>query len=142
MVGITQKNLGSVISIVVSYCPLNNCPRHFFPMTSCNRAIWKHLMTKRFFSRWGYTLNFCWSDLVITENFSNSAAHFLLLGDVQVLLVEAGDCAQSISCFQDDLSLFKGFRLKVFKCPNSESNYFEWQVCLLNYFVLIQKQIK
>ena len=30
MVGITQKNLWRFISIVVSYCPLDNCPRHIY----------------------------------------------------------------------------------------------------------------
>ena len=50
-------------------------------------------------------------------------------------------CARSISCFQDDLSVFKAFRLKAFKCPNKESNFFEWPVCLLNSFVSFQKQI-
>ena len=43
-------------------------------MKSRNRTIWKHLMGKRFFSRWGYALHFCWLNIMITENFSNSAA--------------------------------------------------------------------
>ena len=44
--------------------------------------------------------------LMMTENFSNSAAQFLLVG--------ACGCAHSISCFQDDLSILKAFTLKVF----------------------------
>ena len=39
------------------------------------------------------------------------------------LLVGACSCTHSISCFQDDFSVLKAFRLKVFKCPNKESNF-------------------
>ena len=53
---------------------------------------------------------------MINENFSNSAGQFLL--------VQACDCAHSISCFQDDVSVLKAFILKVFKCPNKKSNFF------------------
>ena len=70
---------------------------------------------------------------MITGNFSNSAAQFLLVG--------ACGYAHSIPCFQDDLSVFKAFTSKVFKCPNKKV-FFEWQVYLLNSFVPFQKQIK
>ena len=103
-------------------------------MKSRNRTIWKHMMGKRFFSRWGYRLHFCWSNLMITENFSNSGAQFLLVG--------ACGCARSISCFQDDLSVLKACTLKVFKCPNKKGFLFEWQVYFLNSFVPFQNQIK
>ena len=103
-------------------------------MKSRNRTIWKHMMGKRFFSRRGYTLHFCWSNLMITENFSNSGAQFLLVG--------ACGCAHSISCFQDDLSVLKACTLKVFKCPNKKGFLFEWQVYFLNSFVPFQNQIK
>ena len=49
---------------------------------------------------------------MITENFSNLAAQFLLVG--------ACSCAHSISCFQDDLSILKAFTLKIFKCLNKK----------------------
>ena len=103
-------------------------------MKSRNRTIWKHMMGKRFFSRWGYRLDSCWSNLMITENFSNSGAQFLLVG--------ACGCAHSISCFQDDLSVLKACTLKVFKCPNKKGFLFEWQVYFLNSFVPFQNQIK
>ena len=40
---------------------------------------------------------------MIIENFSNSAAKFLLVGDAQFLLVGACGRTRSISCFPDDL---------------------------------------
>ena len=49
---------------------------------------------------------------MIDENVSNSASQFLLVG--------ACNCAHSISYFQDDLSVLKAFKLKVFKCPNKK----------------------
>ena len=54
---------------------------------------------------------------MITGNFSNSAAQFLLVG--------ACSCAHSISCFQDNLNVLKAFTLKVLKCPNKKK-YFFW----------------
>ena len=90
------------------------------------------MITKRNFSRCGYALHFGWSDIVITESFSNSAQQFLLVG--------ACRCARSFFGFQDDLSVFKAFRLKVFKCPIEDSNFFEGQVCLLNSFVPFQNE--
>ena len=86
-------------------------------------------MGKRFFSSWGSTLHFCWSNLMVTRNFSNLAAQFLLLG--------ACGCAHSISCFQDDLSV-----LKALIVPIKKFFSFEWQVYLSNSFVPFQKQIK
>ena len=74
-------------------------------------------MAKRFFG---------WSDLVITKNFISLVA--------QLLLVVACGCAGSLFYFQDVSSVFKAFRLKVFKCPNKDSNFFEQQLCLLNSF--------
>ena len=91
------------------------------------------VISNKFLSSWGYALHFCWSNLMITGNFSNSAAQFLLVG--------ACGYAHSIPCFQDDLSVFKAFTSKVFKCPNKKV-FFEWQVYLLNSFVPFQKQIK
>ena len=49
---------------------------------------------------------------MIIENFSNWAAQFLLVG--------ACGCVNSVSCFQDVLSVLKAFTLKVFKCPNKK----------------------
>ena len=72
--------------------------------------------------------------LMMAENFSNSAAQFLLVG--------ACGCAHSISCFQDDLSILKAFTLKVFLNVPSFFFLMEWQVYLLNSFVPFQKQIK
>ena len=99
-------------------------------MKSRNTRI---VISNKFLSSWGYALHFCWSNLMITGNFSNSAAQFLLVG--------ACGYAHSIPCFQDDLSVFKAFTSKVFKCPNKKV-FFEWQVYLLNSFVPFQKQIK
>ena len=67
---------------------------------------------KEVFSKVRLRIALCWSNLMITENFSNSAAQLLLAG--------ACGCAYSICCFQDDFSILKAFTLKVFKCPNKK----------------------
>ena len=109
MSGITQKNLWSFISIEVSYCPLGNCLRHFY---QGNLVIgpYENKWERAFFLGQTTHYTFCWSNLTITGNFSNSAAQFLL--------VEACDCVNSIFCFLVVLSVLKVFTLKVFKCPN------------------------
>ena len=109
------KKLASIISIEVSYCPLD-CLKHFYQWSLVIGPY--ENMGKRFFSRWGYTLHFCYPNPMITENLSNSAAQFLLVG--------ACGCAHCISCFQDDLSILKAFTLKVFKCPNKKVFFFNW----------------
>lgn len=44
-------------------------------------------------------------------------------------------------CFQDDLSVFKSIRLKVFKCPNKGSIFFfERRVCLLIFFFFFRSE--
>ena len=134
MAGMTQKNLCSFISIVVSCCTLDNCTRYFCQWSLVTGPMKTPDDKEGFFSRSGYSLQFCWSDLVITEIFSNSAASFLLVG--------ACRCACSVPCFQDDLSVLEVFRLKVLKFANKVSNFFVCQVCLLNSYVLFQKQIK
>ena len=69
---------------------------------------------------------------MITKNFINSAAQFLL--------VEACGCVNSISCFQDVLRPLKAFTLKVFKCSSKEVFFFDWQVYLLNSFIPFQQK--
>ena len=49
-------------------------------------------------------------------------------------MIQMSGCAL-LYCFQDDLSVFKSIRLKVFKCPNKDSIFFfERRVCLLIFF--------
>ena len=45
--------------------------------------------------------------------------------------------SQKTFCFQDDLSVFKAFRLKVFKCPYRENHFFLREVCLWFFFLLL-----
>ena len=124
MAWITQKKLWSFISIAVPYFPLDNCLIHFYQ--------WSLIIGP--YENRGYALHFGCSDLVINENFSNSAAQFRLVG--------ACHCACSLFLFQDDLGFCKAFRLRIFKCPKENTNFFERQVCLLNSFVPLRKQIK
>ena len=44
--------------------------------------------------------------------------------------------SQKTFCFQDDLSVFKAFRLNVFKCPYRENHFFLREVCLWFFFFL------
>ena len=125
----TKKIFGALFPLRSPTVPKINVS-DIFTMKIRNRTIRKHLMGKTFFSSWGYALHFCWSNLMITGNFSNSAAQFLLVG--------AYGC---ISCFQDELSVLKAFTLKVLSVPIKKF-FFEWQVYLSNSFVPFQKQIK
>ena len=42
--------------------------------------------------------------------------------------------SQKTFCFQDNLSVFKAFRLNVFKCPYRENHFFLREVCLWFFF--------
>ena len=111
----TKKSL-ELISIEVTYCPLDNCLKYFYQWSLIIGPYENTWWERGFFSSWGSTLHFCWSNLMVTGNFSNLAAQFLLLG--------ACGCAHSISCFQDDLSVLKAFTLKGFNCPNKKVFFF------------------
>ena len=119
-----KKNLWSFISIVVSFCLLDNCPRHYY-RRSLVIGPYESIWWQRFFSRWCYALDFGWSDHVITEDSATRLNSFCWWEHAQFLPVETCGCARSISYFQDLLSVLKTFRLKLFKCPNKE-NFFFW----------------
>ena len=95
----------------VSYCPLGNCLSHFYQWILAIGPYESTWWERGFCQGDTYTLHFCWSNLMVTGNFSKSAAQFLLVG--------ACGCAHAISCFQDDLSVFKAFSVPIKK-------YFFW----------------
>ena len=85
------KKLWNFIFIVVPFCPLNNCARHFYQWSIVTGPYENTWWQRDFFQG---EATHCWSDLVITENFINSAAQFLL--------EEACGSARFLFRFQDD----------------------------------------
>ena len=122
----TTKNLWSFISIVVSFCLLYNCSRHYYRWSLVigpYESIW---WQRDFFQ--GDATHWTLAGLImwLPRTLATRLHSFCWREHTQFLLVETCGCARSISYFQDLLSDLKAFRLKLFKFPNKENNSFEW----------------